>query len=78
MLPYKYIGDLREGVEILRNSKRHTLVVDRAHRRDFRYRMVQDGFFLTDGDETLFYPFPTLEERESEPIRDWWRSTELS
>ncbi|HUT24044.1 MAG TPA: hypothetical protein VM492_06870, partial [Sumerlaeia bacterium] len=77
-LPYRHMGLIRDAVSILRESERHTLVVDGAHAHDFFYRTIGEGFFLSDGDTLLYYPFPTAKERETGKVHDWWRSAELS
>jgi len=77
MLPYADIGLIRDGVEILKKSERHTIVVDRAHAHDFFYRTVGEGFFLAAGTQLLHYPFPAADELET-TSHDWWRSAELS
>ncbi|NQU43119.1 hypothetical protein HQ520_07525 [bacterium] len=77
-LPYADMGLIRDSLEILEKSERKTLVVNRTHSRDFFYRTVDEGFFLADGKDLVFFPFPTLEERERGHIHEWWRSAELS
>ena len=77
-LPYADMGLIRDVLSILKTSNRETLVVDRAHSRDFFYRTVGEGLFLADRERVVFYPFPEAEQRESGPIHEWWRSAELS
>ncbi len=77
MLPYADMGNIRDAIETLKNSKRETLMVDRAHSSDFFYRTVGEGFFVADAEQIIHYPFPTHEELEGR-LHSWWRSAELS
>ena len=73
-LPYPNPDHLRECLVRLRTTKeRLTKTVTRQHKGDLAYRTVKDGFFIGEGENVLYYPFPSLEELEGEHY-SWWRS----
>jgi len=76
-LPYSSIEHLRACVTELRTApEKGTKTVDRIPPVDFPYRMVENGFFLGNGKDLLYYPMPT--ERELQTTHYvWWRSASL-
>ncbi|MBN1698154.1 MAG: hypothetical protein JW881_11620 [Spirochaetales bacterium] len=73
-LPYSQIDHLRECLmQVKRESQKHTKTVNRIQSQSFIYRTINNGFFLADNRETLFYPFPS--EKELNTIHyQWWRT----
>jgi hypothetical protein len=73
-LPYPNIEHLRSCItELKKDPHKGTKTVDRAAPVDFPYRLVENGFFLGDGKEMLYYPMPS--EREMQTTHYvWWRS----
>ncbi|VAW23366.1 hypothetical protein MNBD_BACTEROID01-2527 [hydrothermal vent metagenome] len=73
-LPYRNPDHLRECLIKLRQSPgRQTKTVLRIMTKEIAYRTIKDGFFIGDKDDYLFYPFPTIDELESNYF-SWWRS----
>jgi len=73
-LPYLNPDYLRDCLIRLSESKgRKTKTVQRMLRGDLAYRTIKDGFFIGEGDQMLFYPFPPVEKLENEYFT-WWRS----
>ncbi len=73
-LPYQNIEHLRSCIAELKTTPhKGTKTVDRMAPTEFPYRMVENGFYVGDGKEMLFYPMPS--ERELQTTHYvWWRS----
>lgn len=73
-LPYSNIPHLRDCLAgLLQNTSKYTKTVVRFFNGDVHYRTCKNGFFVGDGTDVLFYPFPSKEEME-EKHYSWWRS----
>jgi len=73
-LPYPNPDHLRTCLNTLMSSEeRLTKTVIRQFKCDLSYRTIENGFFLGDQDNYLFYPFPGTEELEDK-YYSWWRS----
>jgi hypothetical protein len=76
-LPYSSIEHLRACVKELRNQPhKSTKTVDRIPPVDFPYRTVQNGFYLGNGKELVYYPMPSEQELQTTHYI-WWRSASL-
>jgi hypothetical protein len=73
-LPYPNIEHLRSCIaELKKDPSKGTKTVDRMAPLEFPYRMVENGFFVGDAKECLYYPMPS--ERELQTTHYvWWRS----
>jgi hypothetical protein len=73
-LPYPAIEHLRSCIaELKRAPEKGTKTVDRMAPIDFPYRTVENGFFLADSKEMVYYPMPS--ERDLQTTHYvWWRS----
>jgi hypothetical protein len=76
-LPYRAIEHLRDCLmQLLQNSEKHTKTVDRLHPQSFPFRTILNGVFLGEGEQLLYYPFPS--EKELNSIHyEWWRSASI-
>lgn len=74
-LPYSFIHHLREALLLLGADKKSKLV-HRVHSLEFPYRMVKGGFYIGNGDDLAFYPFPSLETLRRDHY-NWWHSANL-
>ena len=73
-LPYRNPIHLRECLIKLHHSKqRQTKTVLRERQTELPYRTIDEGFFIGDAENFLFYPFPHYDELESTYF-SWWRS----
>lgn len=73
-LPYHNPAHLREClVKLHQSNERLTKTVLRERQNELPYRTIDDGFFIGDQDNFLFYPFPDHNELESVYF-SWWRS----
>lgn len=73
-LPYRNPMHLRECLVKLHHSKqRQTKTVLRERQTELPYRTIDEGFFIGDAENFLFYPFPNYDELESTYF-SWWRS----
>jgi hypothetical protein len=73
-LPYPNPDHLRDCLIKLKETKgKQTKTVLRFMRGDISYRTIKTGFFIGENDNSLYYPFPTIEELESKYF-SWWRS----
>ena len=73
-LPYPNPDQLRDCLTRLKASKeRLTKTVIRQYKGELSYRTVQDGFFVGEKENYLYYPFPSIEELEDRYYY-WWRS----
>ncbi len=76
-LPYGSIEHLRACVkELGTQPHKSTKTVDRSPSGDFPYRTVQDGFYLGNGKELVYYPMPSEQELQTTHYI-WWRSASL-
>ena len=76
-LPYGSIEHLRACVkELGTQPHKSTKTVDRSPPGDFPYRTVQDGFYLGNGKELVYYPMPSEQELQTTHYI-WWRSASL-
>jgi hypothetical protein len=76
-LPYSSIEHLRGCVKELASlPHKSTKTVDRIPPGDFPYRTVQNGFYLGNGKELLYYPMPSEQEMQTTHYI-WWRSASL-
>jgi hypothetical protein len=73
-LPYHNIEHLRSCItELKKDPGKGTKTVDRMAPIEFPYRMVENGFFVGDAREMLYYAMPS--ERELQTTHYvWWRS----
>jgi len=62
--------------ELRTGGGKPTKSVDRCHSDEFFYRTIDHGFFLSEGEDMTFYPFPS-EKELSGPYHTWWRSASL-
>ena len=73
-LPYPNPDHLRDCLARLKSSKeRLTKTVIRQFHGDLSFRTIQNGFFIGEKDNFLYYPFPSVEELEDK-YYFWWRS----
>lgn len=73
-LPYPNPDQLRECLARLKSSvERQTKTVIRQYKGELSYRTIQDGFFIGEKDNYIYYPFPSIEELEDKYYH-WWRS----
>lgn len=73
-LPYRNPAHLREClIKLHQSSERLTKTVLRERQNELPYRIIEDGFFIGDQENYLFYPFPDYNELESTYF-SWWRS----
>lgn len=73
-LPYPNPDHLRACIaRLMTSEERLTKTVIRQFNCDLSYRTINDGFFMGDQDNYLFYPFPSIERLEGEHY-SWWRS----
>ncbi len=73
-LPYGAIEHLRGCVkELGTQPHKSTKTVDRIPPVDFPYRMVQNGFYLGNGKDLLYFPMPSEHELQTTHYI-WWRS----
>jgi hypothetical protein len=73
-LPYPNPDHLRDCIaRLMQSPERLTKTVIRQFRGELSYRTVQDGFFVGDQENYLYYPLPDIEELESTHY-SWWRS----
>jgi len=73
-LPYHSIEHLRACVhELGTQPHKSSKTVDRIPPADFPYRMVEDGFYLGNGKELMYYPMPSEHELQTTHYI-WWRS----
>jgi hypothetical protein len=73
-LPYPNIEHLRGCLaELKTDPSKGTKTVDRAAPTEFPYRMIENGFFIGDAKELVFYPMPPEKELQTTHYV-WWRS----
>ena len=73
-LPYPNPDHLRDCLSRLKSSsERLTKTVIRQYKGELSYRTIQDGFFIGEKDNYLYYPFPGIAELEDKYYH-WWRS----
>jgi hypothetical protein len=73
-LPYPNPDHLKECLNVLRSSEeRVTKTVIRQFKGELSYRTIQDGFFIGEGKNYIYFPFPRVEELEASHY-SWWRS----
>jgi hypothetical protein len=73
-LPYPNPDHLRECLATLRSSdERITKTVYRQVKGELAYRIIEEGFFIGDQDNFLFYRFPDTSQLETQ-YYSWWRS----
>jgi len=73
-LPYPNPDHLRDCLIKLNETKgKLTKTVLRVMRGDISYRTIKTGFFIGENENSIFYPFPSIEELESKYF-SWWRS----
>jgi hypothetical protein len=72
-LPYNYIHHLRECLVALRDKTVHTKMVDRTHRVEYPYRMINSGIYLGNKEELAFFPLPSIDDLRQKHYQ-WWRS----
>jgi hypothetical protein len=72
-LPYNYIHHLRECLVALRDKTVHTKMVDRTHRVEYPYRMINTGIYLGNKEELAFFPLPSIDDLRQRHYQ-WWRS----
>ena len=73
-LPYRNPAHLRECLIKLHHSdERLTKTVLRERQNELPFRTIDEGFFIGDTENFLFYPFPSYKELESTYFT-WWRS----
>jgi hypothetical protein len=70
-LPYPNLDHLRSCLQELAGGKQ-IKTVDRAQQLALLYRCIRTGFFVADRQSMLYYPYPSLEELESDYYQ-WWR-----
>ena len=76
-LPYSAIEHIRDCLNQLKsNPDKHTKIVDRTQAQIFPYRTVDTGFYVGNGKELRFYPFPVEKDLQSRHY-DWWRSASI-
>lgn len=76
-LPYKRIKHLRNCLLELTEKEKTTKTVDRIHSARVPFRCIKTGFFVSNQDMVLYYPFPSAAEMEKTHHK-WWRSAQLS
>lgn len=73
-LPYANPDHLRDCLARLKSSReRLTKTVIRQYNGELSYRTIQNGFFIGEMNNYLYYPFPSIEELEDKYYY-WWRS----
>jgi hypothetical protein len=62
-LPFTNVSHLRDCLEILSNEREKQMkTVNRVFSGSLLYRTIESGFYVGSKDETIFYPFPGIEE----------------
>lgn len=72
-LPYDRVHHLRECLLDLKTKTVHTKMVDRVHKTEYPYRMINNGIFIGNVEKLAFFPLPSREELRNKYYR-WWRS----
>lgn len=79
------VGNIYDGnmdhlincIENLQSGKGKLVkVVDRSYSNKFGYQAIQNGLYLSDGDKTVMYKLPSLDELKAEHY-DWARSANI-
>lgn len=77
-LPYPHLQHLRDCLDELRaEPDKFVKMVMRNAGGEIVYRTIQNGFYVGDASDLLYYPMPTRQALE-EHHRDWWRSALMS
>lgn len=64
-LPYPNIGHMRDCLEILKGEyEKHMKTVQRIFSGTLLYRTIETGFYVGNGDDMVFYPYPSMKELE--------------
>jgi len=72
-LPYSRVAHLRQCLMGLSTKTTHTKMVNRTESATFPYRTIQNGIFVGNEEDLLFFSLPPLEELREKHYR-WWRS----
>lgn len=74
-LPYKRMDHLKDCLMELANTNRGktTKTVNRIQQEQIPYRVIKSGFYVGDKDSILYFPFPSVDELETNHY-EWWRS----
>lgn len=73
-LPYPNIDHLRDClVSLKEDPSKNKKTIIRFFDKDLMYRTIKNGFFVGQGTEMLYYPFPSVDELEEKHYA-WWRS----
>jgi hypothetical protein len=77
-LPYENVYHLRDALVAVASDDKtvHTKMVDRVHKREYPFRMIDSGIYIGNVDELAFFPLPPREELRNKYYR-WWRSANL-
>ena len=60
---------------VWRKGTKDVKVVSRRIRTQIHYRMIRTGFFIGNGEQLVFFRFPSREELETVHY-EWWRSAQ--
>jgi hypothetical protein len=73
-LPYSQIDNLKDCLSQVKNDPQKQIkTVNRTQQQHLIYRTIDKGFFIGEGDNILFFPFPSEKELNTR-YYDWWRS----
>ncbi len=75
-LPYSNIDHLRQCLVDLKTKTVHSKMVDRIHPAAFAYRMIENGVFIGNEQQLLYFPMPSPEDLRAQHYR-WWRSANM-
>jgi hypothetical protein len=60
-------------IQVKNDPQKHTKTVNRIQSQSFIFRTINNGFFIADSKEVLFYPFPSEKELNSNYYQ-WWKT----
>lgn len=72
-LPYRRMEHLRDCLLDLANQGKTTKTVNRTQQEKIPYRVIKSGFYVGNKDSILYFPFPSIDDLETDH-HDWWRS----
>lgn len=76
-LPYSQPDHIERCLGLVEEDEsKKTKTVDRGHGTEFYWRTIGRGFYLGDGEDFRFYPYPTRDQFQR-MYYTWWRSASL-
>jgi hypothetical protein len=67
---------IKECFKELDTAGKSTKTVDRTRQLTFRWNHIKDGYYIGDGSNLLYYPFPDKDTLDRQHHK-WWRSAAL-